>query len=322
MTFDKPWAIAEATISPEVARLLMFTAAGGAYGVVGPADFKVSAQAVPAGSVVVAPGAGVVLNGSATGQQQAYAVRNPASETVQVAPTSSGGGRSDLVVVRVEDPQYSPWQAPSNPDSASYVFARVIPGVPPSTTSAAQLNLGHSMVALARIDLPSSTGSVTSSMVKDLRVLAQPRSQRELQITAPAPDNALTPETFTQWPAQARPSVAVPPWATHWAVKVDLTGIVHKGGGAQGLLVATIGDTTVRSDSGAVAFDFDAPVSGAERRNLVIAGSGPLNPALRGRTVTLGIDARRQGVSAGNNGYLETAGGNTVTFDVQFTERI
>lgn len=94
---------------------------------------------------------------------------------VAIAATGSAGGRSDLIVAQVEDPNMAgePWQTPTNPAVGPYIFTRVIPNVPAGTTSLRPLGYsGRSAIVLARVDLPASTGTVTASMITDLRELA------------------------------------------------------------------------------------------------------------------------------------------------------
>src|SRR5699024_11469005 len=110
---------------------------------------------------------------------QSYAVRNDAEVEVSVTATGSSGGRSDLVVARVLDPQYE-GQPPADPDEFDYSMVEIIEGVSSSTTSARDLNLNYPAIALARIDLPASTGTVEASHLTDLREMARPRSERHL----------------------------------------------------------------------------------------------------------------------------------------------
>ena len=137
--------------------------------------------------------------------------------------TGSSGGRSDLVVARITDPQYE-GQPPADPDDFDYAYVDIIQGVSSSTRSARDLNLSYPAIALARIDLPASTGTVQASHITDLRELAQPRSVRFLRAYALVSGDGSfeltsTGENGAAWPEpQDLPSmgawrVDVPEWA-------------------------------------------------------------------------------------------------------------
>ena len=139
MTWDStPWAIGGgAHNSVEVARLATFAATGGSEGIVTPDSLKVDATAVVSAAVQVGKGSCLILNRSLLGEEQTYAARKTAVDTIAVPGTGGSGARSDLIIARVEDPQYAPWQAPPDPVSAQYIFTRRIAGVPAGTETAA-----------------------------------------------------------------------------------------------------------------------------------------------------------------------------------------
>lgn len=311
MAFDPtPWFIGGgAHHSPDVARLLAYAATGGKEGVVGPGDLKVNASSST--SVTVDAGACVILNRSAGAQQQSYVGR--ATSTTGVPVTATGaGGRSDLVVVRVEDPQYSPWPTPNDPVATQYIRPFVVQGVPAGTTSAADLNLGYSAIALARLDIPANTTAITSAMVTDLRRLASPRSQREVLAGSPAAANVtLTSSTFVTFP-DYRPQVVVPPWATHAIVLVHVTSIGRVSGDTTGALHVQLGPQ-VGAD---VPFNQEG-TAGDERITLMLASELDVR-AMQGRLQTLVVSGRR----ATGPGMLKTLTGTRVVYDVQFVERV
>jgi hypothetical protein len=212
-----PWVIAGgAQHSADLARALAFAATSGAEGVVLPDSLKVAAFATAGGGVDVGPGAGLLLNRSPGAAEQTYVVRNASTTSVAIAPTGTGGGRSDLVIVRVKDPQYPPWPAPADPATAQYTEIFVVQGVPAGTTKASSLNLGYPAIALARVDLPASTTNVTNAMIVDVRKVAQPRRERMMMTAYPPVKDTLGAGSgpgFHNWPTHSW-NIDIPDWAT------------------------------------------------------------------------------------------------------------
>ena len=166
-----PWMIGGgARHSADVGRALAFVAAGGAEGVIQPGDWKVIPTTPSADAQVhVAVGSGAITNRSAGVLSQSYVSRALSVSDLDVSPTG-GSARSDLVVVRVKDPQFPPW-TPYDPVTqlesvrgGPYAFPEIIPGVSASTVDARSLGLPHSMLAVARIDLPAGTSAVADGV--------------------------------------------------------------------------------------------------------------------------------------------------------------
>jgi len=222
-----PWFVGGgAQHSPEVARALAYAATTGAEGVSGIGDLKVQAQAVPNGTVRVLPGAGLLLNRYAGGTGQTYSLRNATQTDLTVTATGSGGGRTDLVVARVLDPQYE-GTAPADPTTFQYSRVEIIEGVPAATKTAKELNLSYPAIALARITLPASTATVTASMITDLRRVAQPRRERAMMTVFPSSTLSMPTAGYSSWPltTATRPAVSVPIWATKVDIVAHVTGV-------------------------------------------------------------------------------------------------
>lgn len=185
MAFDKtPWAIdGGARHFADVARLLAYASTSGAEGIVDPTSLAVRAQSTPNGTVAVRPGAALILNRYAGGNQQTYVVRNPSSTNVTIPATGASGGRTDAIVARVLDPQYE-GPTPADPVNFQYGFPERISGVPSSLTDVGQLGLTYPAVLLARINIPASTGTITNGMITDLREVAIPLSDTVLRSRA------------------------------------------------------------------------------------------------------------------------------------------
>lgn len=322
MAFDfTPWVVGGgATHSPEVIRNALYASTQGSEGIVAAADLKVAPLSTPGSSVRVLPGSGLVLNRANGGAQQTYAFRAPTETNVAIAATGSTAGRSDMVVVRVEDPFVagSTYATPANPATAQYVFPRVLSNVPASAVAspeAARLYLAgigaQSMIALGGVTLPASTGTVTGSHLTDLRYLALPRTSREL-LSAQPTVAVLSSTTFVRWPLY-NPRIVIPVWAT-WASIVATVSGAGVTSNVDGAARVRMGDLT----GGNYIIDIDinsgAPTRG-QRETLIISGSGFISATDRGRDVELVIEALRSGGSIGTND------GTHVIYDVQFSER-
>lgn len=237
-----PWFVGGGAVhSPEVARLLAYASTSGAEGVIEPGNAKVIPLSVPGGAVQIVPGAALIRNRASGGTQQTYVARVTQAEQVEIAPTGSSGGRRDLIVLQVEDPNMAgePWQTPENREAGPYVFARVISDVPAGTKRLQDVQgyEGRSAVTLARIDLPASTGTVTADMITSLRNIALPRRET-VMFTYDAPDDRRFKSGSTDWdgwPLQGSDSmglwdtVTIPEWATYYQCLVTYTSVKSKG---------------------------------------------------------------------------------------------
>lgn len=174
MSFDTPWFIEGALHSAQVARNLTFTVLNGVQGYISPGDCLVQELETPGPEVRVAPGTvAVTAQGLA---DEMYLGRLPVEETVPITATDAVGGRSDLIVARVVNPAYetvpSGWGT-IDPDAGPFMATYVIPGVPSTTTRVDEVDTNMSAVALARVDIPVSTATITQAMIVDLRTPAK-----------------------------------------------------------------------------------------------------------------------------------------------------
>lgn len=316
MAWDSvPWFIGGgAQHSPEVARLLAFAATSGSEGVVGTGDLKVLPLAVPGGSVRVSAGAGLIRNRAAGGASQTYVARNPVEDTVAIAPTGSGAGRSDLIVAQIEDPYMAgePWQNPANPVVGPYIFSRVISNVPAGTTRLQDVAgySGRSAITLARVDLPASTGTVTSAMIKDLRKVALPRRDRQLD-TAFWNVGTVSVDTTAFKYLGTSANFTVPEWATTAKIVITYSGMCLFAGNTVGWLRGTMNGTEIR------ATYFDENWGGSNSRTTYMAaGEIAITSAMRGKSYPIILEGKRDS----GPGYLQARLGTSVTIDVEFLE--
>ncbi|WP_435110156.1 hypothetical protein [Nocardiopsis synnemataformans] len=220
------WAVAGAGSSPQIARLMLTSATRSGNGIVEAPDMEVRELAVPGTSVRVGAGAAVALGKEAVFQGSYYAF-NIGEEEVPVSPTDAGGGRSDLLILRVEDPNIdgTPWT--HDPATDKIYYFRVIEGVAPDTT---EVPAGTTGVALARIDIPVSTATITQDMIVDVRQVANPNRQRELRVMRGGgqedgrDDSADYTADFERWP-QHDWTVDIPAWATQVQVLAQWSNV-------------------------------------------------------------------------------------------------
>lgn len=244
-----PWVVTDADISPEMARLVAYTASGGAEGIIEPPDLRVRALSTPGNRVRVAPGGALLRNRYSGGGQQTYALRNAVQhESPIITATGSSGGRTDLVVARVLDPNYE-GSAPPDPNDFQYARTEIIEGVPSNTRSALDLNLNFPAIALARINIPSSTATITNSMITDLRHVANPRKDRQLIVRPLYRDeefrlNRLSPNS-QQWPNLDLGDLRIPEWAERVRILATWAGVYldRAGGPSHGRIWVRFGSS-------------------------------------------------------------------------------
>ncbi|MBT2502973.1 hypothetical protein [Curtobacterium sp. ISL-83] len=323
-----PWFIGgDAEHGPDVARQLAYLATGGKEGVGGPGDLKVTALDVPGGGVKIAAGGASILNRVAS--QQSYTARNPVTDTsVQIAQTGSGSGRTDLVILRVDNPYVdSNAQAPADAAKGPYNRFDVIAGVPAGTKSVQDIPqyAGLSAINLARITLPASTGTVTAANITDLRSLAKPQSDRQIVTgTIDGTRVTLSSGAWSTWPINPITGIQIPSWATHAVIRMDTT-IRFVSGSAyanfQGFLgpAGKYDGTTQYADS---LIDATTAAAGEYRQPFIVPSNGlwPIPASLRGTTAQLTFRARA--ANAGGNGVIGSSSEDYYFADITFTERI
>lgn len=314
MAWDKtPWAVGGGALhSVEVARLLAFAATSGAEGIVLPADLKVRQTAVASGKVQVDVGAAIIRNRHGGGGRQTYVGNRPTAEDlVDITPTGSSGGRNDLVIAKIEDPQYPPTQPPDNWAEAQFIHTRVLEGVPAGTKSARDLNLGYPAIALARIEIPPSTATITDAMIKDVRKVANPRKLRDVRTMFPPDANNNMSSVVGKWPSSSEFMVDVPEWATRVQIVAHLSGIEYQRGTTPRTTAALY---TVfagaRSENG-IAWE-----ANAGRYHYSFAGTHSVGAHQRGTQQQIRLDARR---TAGD-GIYQADSQTVVIVDYEFQE--
>lgn len=322
-----PFFVDGAVHPAEIMRLLAFAATGGKEGVVSPGDCKVVPLATPGAGVQVSVGAVIVLNRATSGQQQTYMAKNPTSDTVGVTASGSGAGKSDLVVAMIEDPNMpgnSKYAANvTDPKTGPYVWTRIVPNVPAGTTRLQDVP-GHELesgIALARIDFPASTGTVTAAMITDLRKLALARSETQNIIGTPTDDQVtLSTTTWSAFPKNKLSGIVVPDWATHAVIRVDTT-LRYISGDAYANFQAFMGPSG-QQDSVTLFADsiIDTTTTGGSYRQPVVIPSDrafAIPAAWRGKTVE--ISSRVRGKQ--NGGKISGGASDYYVAQITFQER-
>lgn len=315
MSWDNvPWLVGGGALhSAEVGRLLAYVAFRGNEGVLAPGDLKVQALSTPDSAVTVDNGACAILCRAAGQEAQAYAGRLPAQDTVSIAATGSGAGRSDLIVARVEDPWLAgePWADPADPAVGPYIFTRVIQGVPSTTTSVTELSLGYSAIPLARIDIPASTSTITSAMITDLRKVANPRRERRLLNYYPSSNNDLTSGSFVTWPSVAATTIAVPSWAAGAIVRATVSSSALITASATGWLRANLGGLVTQASG------IDENYTGSTSRfTTVVGGTLSIPSSMRGTNQIVKLEGER----VSGTGAFRADGATSAFIDVEFFE--
>jgi len=141
-------------------------------------DLKITQLPTAGTSVRAASGGAVIPNLYPGGSQQSYTARAASTTDVPVTATGSGAGRVDLVIARIDDPFYG-GTVPSDVTVGPYVRLDIIQNVAAGSTDI-PAGLAYPAIALARLDIPASTATITTSMITDLRVMVVP--------VPPAPD--------------------------------------------------------------------------------------------------------------------------------------
>lgn len=296
-----------ATHSAEQFRAMVQDLARGAEGITQGGDLKVTQLSTPGTSVQVGDGSGVV-RGRVSPFQGTYSVRNQGAATVPIAATG-GAGRSDMVILRIEDPEY---EGSLDPAVDQINYFQVISGV---SSSATTIPDGRTGIPLARIDIPASTSTITNAMIVDVRKVANPRQQRTQLIQSPtalSTDISGTSGTFTNFSTATGWSVPIPDWASTAILFLSVGQIRYNTDSYFGKIRATFGASlTVQP------VNLDDNQTGVRRGTVVLGDTLTIPSAYRGTTQTLRFQA--SGVSP-NPGKVGVDGSTTFIADVTFYE--
>ena len=278
-------------------RLMLQSATLGSQGIIGPTDLLVTQTGTPSSGIIINGGACVVA-GIETAFQGSYYGYNVGSDTSLTIAATGGTIRSDMVVIRAEDPTWSgsPW---GNPASGQILFPRVISNVGAGATLVPG---GVSAIPLCRIDIPVSTSAITNAMIHDLRQVCNP--QRVLQMAAAnGPGSAQNWTVGTSgviWPTTATFSVAIPTWATTMQFQWEFNDLLWQSGTARGFINPFFGTSVGSPNLSMPTVLLSIPSATGQWRHSITGAFGiSIPPALRGTTQTLNFKQVTDGTNTG-----------------------
>lgn len=332
MTFDTAaWAIDGPLLSSALARRAEYAAVGGAQGIVNRDDLKVTQLGVPGQGLLIAAGVGLVTNGYQTSPNETYVVSNPSVHTIGSSemPAANPSAKSYIIAIVVGDPDFSqsghPWMGAGDPPPGSETtFNYVRPTIiPVASSSVVGLSVNYPALAIARIDIPANTTTITNAMITDLRKLARPRQEQQIFVspsgtwTDAAPSRIASGSTYADWGAAYTPTVKVPTWAKRAIVVSSINGarLADTSAGVVGKVRTQLGTVS----GAATSFDFPTG-TGAVRDNLQTASEYDVL-AIAGSNVALRVEGYQNGPSSPTtNQRLSLQSGSQQIFDVRFFE--
>ncbi|SED62185.1 hypothetical protein SAMN05428942_2145 [Streptomyces sp. 2112.2] len=288
-------------------RMMVRDLARGSQGVTEANDLKVRQLSTPGSAVRVGDGSSVI-RGASWGQGS-YTQYNVGDAIVPVAPTGASG-RSDLLIQRVEDPEYEGNRDPAKDDIG---YFQVIPNVSATATA---VPAGMTAIPLARLDIPPNTAAITDAMIKDLRSIANPRRERRLYTASPGSLSRLTYQDnkWHTWPGAARWTIPVPDWAINLKAVTTFAGLRMDSADIFASMQQVIGtvqgqNTIIDDDQG----------NNVRRSTVVLADNIGVTAAMRGTNQALYVQTY---MSKSETGNLSVDGSTSLVCDVEFNEGV
>ncbi|MET8571788.1 hypothetical protein [Streptomyces sp. NPDC004783] len=307
-----PIATLGAEHSAQQFRMMIKDLARDNQGVTTGSDLKVTALSTPGAGVQIGDGSAVIA-GKVSPVQGYYNAYNIGSDTVDISATG-GTGRSDMLVLRVEDPEY---EGTRDPAVDPIVFFQVIPNVSSSATTPPA---GYSAVPLARIDIPASTATITNAMIKDLRQVANPRRDRIVTpyyYTGAIVSLSGTSTTWVSFPNVVLANLAIPSWAATAKIVFSATNLILRDGNVFSGFRFMLGTT----EAAQVVWIDDNQGTGFRRHFVEMVETLDLTTtagaAMRGTTQPIRARMRLDPVNAGK---IQVDTYTTFKIDVEFSE--
>ncbi|WP_159073625.1 hypothetical protein [Streptomyces sp. RTd22] len=288
-------------------RMMVRDLARGSQGVTEANDLKVRQLSTPGSAVRVGDGSSVI-RGASWGQGS-YTQYNVGDAIVPVAPTGATG-RSDLLVQRIEDPEYEGNRDPAKDDIG---YFQVIPNV---SATARAVPAGMTAIPLARLDIPPNTATITDAMIKDLRSIANPRRERRLYTAFPGSLSRLTYQDskWHTWPTAARWTIPVPDWAVNIKAVTTFAGLRMDSADVFASMQQVFG--TVQGQNTVIDDDQGKNV---RRCTVVLADNITVTAAMRGNNQALYVQTY---MSKSETGNLSVDGSTSLICDVEFNEGV
>lgn len=340
-----PWALDGARTPASIARLGE-RAAVKESGIINPGDLKVLQLAVPGDGVRISSGGAVLENRYEADVNQSYVAEALAEVILDSTDNFSsilgqGVTRSHLICVTIGDPNYSvaghPWLTTAMQDALEadpataldfqYVRPWVIKNVPAGVARVEDLPSPPTFpcYALARLDVPNGSGSITSGMIVDLRNVVNARQktvQTNTAISVPDTLSVATAFTYYTWPNNSDTSIYIPKWAT----KVYATGFIN--GFVQGsdldvdapvrIALRKADNTFVAATQQSVYHTEAAFLPKGTDKVVLLAGPISIPVAQRGTTCRFSTEASL--ASTSQNARIATTTRTSVSMTLRFVE--
>jgi hypothetical protein len=312
-----PMAVTGGEHTAQMFRMMIRDLARGNQGITEGSHLKVSALSTPGAGVQIGDGS-AVIKGVISPVQGHYSVYNIGSDTHPIAATG-GTPRSDMLVLRVVDPDYE-----GSLDPSLCAFFEIIANV---SSSATQAPSGYCAIPLARIDIPASTATITNAMIVDLRQVANPRVTRHLKAfyaSAPLVEISGTSEdwkTHPPLPSATPPGemweIPIPAWAAEAKVVFSVDGLRLVDGNVFGGFRFMLGSKEAGQFVGIDDNQGTAPRRIPVRMAETISLTDTAGAAMRGTTQSFYSRMRTRAANAGKIGVDDTT---TFIVDIEFTE--
>lgn len=333
MTFENAaWAIDGAIMSSALARREAYSSTGG-EGVVLANDLKVTQLSTPGVGVQIAAGVARILNRYQATINEVYVASNPTSYIIPAGemPASNPSAKAYILAVVIGDPEFSqvghPWMLASDPPAGEETtFEYVRPTLIEVSAGATSIpGAAYPYLALARINIPANTTTITNAMITDLRKLANPRQYQRMFASPGSAYGTVrymaAGSSYGNWSGDSGggyfPNIDVPVWAKRAVVSGRVNGatIVDADPSTAGNLRFQLG-AVLGPD---VSWN-TANVSGPYRLNLETAGEFDVT-SVAGTNVTLLIEGRQTNpVGPTTPERIRLDSGSQVVFDVRFFE--
>ncbi|MFJ2279218.1 hypothetical protein ACIOEZ_34280 [Streptomyces sp. NPDC087866] len=307
-----PIATTGATHTAQQFRMMIRDLARNNQGITTGLDLKVTALGTPGAGVQISAGSAVIA-GAVSPIQGHYSAYNIGPDTVSIS-AAGGTPRSDMLVLRVEDPDY---EGTRDPAVDPIVFWEVVPNVGSSATTVPS---GYSAIPLARIDIPASTGTITNAMIKDLRKVANPRRERvpyPYYVTGSLTEISGTTAIWKFFPELTLATVPVPAWAAKAQVIFSVNGLRLSTGNVFGAFRFALGPIEAVQS---VYID-DNGGTGVRRVNVTMAETIDLSTtagaAIRGTNQAVQARMRTDPL---NSGKIGVDSSTTFIADIEFLE--
>ncbi|MGW1914342.1 hypothetical protein ACWCQS_27350 [Streptomyces sp. NPDC002076] len=305
MTLQPPMMVRGADHSARAMRLMIRDLARGRQGVAGGEDLKVRPLETPGPGVRVGDGSALIHG--ARPWQGAYTQSNIGDAVVDVPPTGPVA-RTDLLVLRIEDPEF---EGDRDPRRQEIGYFHLIQNIGKQDTTALR---EMTAIPLARLTIPRNTATITAEMISDLRRLANPRTERTLRTVHPETTEKVPGKHghWAAWPKDAAWDLDVPAWATEAAIVVTLSGLRAEAGPVYAELRTRLGERAAKP----TVVDDDGTTT--RRASVTLADTLAVPPAYRGTRQRLAVEINQN--DKYGDGDLTVAKGTTATLDVAFTE--